>query len=280
MSFIIIVGECGSGKTLLLSHFQYNDMTQGTQDYKVAKREIEYLQQVGYRNLKIPPQKHLCFSDYDFRATKKLCRYKISGYEIGLPNKHFKTAFFPVGSKIYLDEAQKYFDSRLSFFLREEVYRWFQLHRHNKYDVYLTAQRLANIDLNIRAIADKYIVIDDLDVKTDEYGRVVKITWKTRQFTSCETAELYQLSKERGEVSKLGKEVEISTDVNLFNCYDSYSNKPVFYDASHTKTLTMDYDYFTEQGYEFTLKGIVEFNNKNYFVAPKGYLKKQKLDTA
>lgn len=280
MSFIIIVGECGSGKTALLSHYQNSAMLQGKSDYRVAKNEIEYLKQVGYSHLELPPQKHLCFSDYDFRANKKLCRYKISGYEIGLPNKHFKTAFFPVGSHIFLDEAQKYFDSRLSFYLREEVYRWFQLHRHNKYNVYLTAQRLANIDLNIRAIADKYIVIDKLDIKNDEYGRVVKITWLTREFTSCETAELYQLSKEKGEVSKLGKVVEVSTDVNIFNLYDSYSNKPVFYDASNTDSLVMDYDYFTESGYEFTLKGIVDFNNKNYFVAPKGYLKKQRLVTA
>ena len=278
MSMTIIIGEPGAGKTALMSLFQRESMINGRVDYLRAKREIEYLQSAGFSELEIPPQKHLCFSDYDFRLNRKFERYKISGYEIGLSNKHFKTRFFPVGSYIFLDEAQRYFDSRLSMYLREEVYRWFQLHRHNDYKIFMTAQRLANIDLNIRALADKYIVIDDLETKTDDYGRVEKMTWITRQFSSCETAEQYQLSKEKGEISKLGEVVKITSDVNIFKYYDSHSNKPVFYDIKYHKTL--EYDYFTEQGYAFTMQGLCEFNNQNYFVAPKGYYKKQRNDCA
>ena len=281
MSFIVVVGDPGAGKTALMSLFQYNAMTsQGASDYRVAKREIGHLRSVGYKHLKIPPQRHLCFSDYDFSINRKFSRYKITGYELGLPNRYFKTIFLPVGSNIFLDEAQRYYDSRLSFFLREEVYRWFQLHRHNKYNIYMTAQRLANIDINIRSIADKYIVIDDLVIEKDEYGRTIKITWKTRQFTSCETVETYQLSKEKGEVSKLGKEITITTNIDVFKFYNSYSNKLAFYNASYAPKSVVEYDYFTETGYEFTMKGIVDFNNKNYFIAPKGYLKNQRKDVA
>lgn len=277
MSITIICAPPGYGKTALMSLFQSQAMIGGRTDYVIAKKEIEHLQNIGFTKVNLPPQKHLCFSDYDFSLNRKYTRYKISGYEIGLTNPYFKTVFLPVGSSIFLDEAQRYFDSRLSLYLREEVYRWFQLHRHNRYKVFMTAQRLANIDLNIRSIADKFIVIDKLEVKKDEYGRVVKMTWKTRQFTSCETAEQYQLSKEKGEVAKLGESVEITTTENVFAYYNSESNKPVFYDVKYQDNSTIEYDYFTETGYAFTMKGLIEFNNENYFVAPKGYYKKQKL---
>ena len=280
MSIVIIVGDPGVGKTALLSLFQYNEMTHGMDAYFKAKKEILRLQQLGFPLVDLPPQKHLCFADYDFKISRRFSRYKVSGYEIGLPNPHFKTRLFPVGSIFFLDEAQKYFDSRISMYLREEVYRWFQLHRHNDYKFYMTAQRLANIDLNIRAIADKYIVIDKLEIKEDSFGRVSKLVWTTRQFTSCQTAEEYQLSKDKGEVSKCGEIVKISTDLNIFSYYDSCSNKPVFYSAAYSEKSTLEYDYFTETGYCFTMQGIAEFNNSNYFIAPKGYLKKSRNDVA
>lgn len=275
-----IIGKCGSGKTALMSNFQRQTMLGGFSDYSKAKREIKHLQNIGYSDLEFPPQKHLCFADYDFKINKKFSRYKVSGFEIGLANKHFNTVFFPVGSSIFLDEAQRYFDSRMSMYLRKEVYGWFQLHRHNDYKIYLTAQRLANIDINIRSLFDKIIVIDDLDVKTDDYGFVTKITWTCREFECCETAEAYQLAKEKKEISKLGKVVKYTSDVNIFKYYDSHSNKLAFYNVSYTKDLKLKYDYFTECGYEFSLEGIVDFNNKNYFVAPKGYLKRQQNDVA
>lgn len=255
-------------------------MLHGLSDYVRAKREILHLNSVGFTGLEIPPQKHLCFADYDFSLSRRFSRYKVSGYEIGLPNPHFETRIFPVGSSFFLDEAQRYYDSRLSMYLREEVYRWFQLHRHNEYNIFMTAQRLANIDLNIRALADKYIVIDKLDIKKDSYGRIVKITWLTREFSSLESAEKYQLCKDLGEVSKAGKVIRISTDINIGVFYDTHSNKPVFYSSSYKNNSIAEYDYFTETGYAFTLKGVCEFNNNNYFIAPKGYLKKTRNDVA
>lgn len=274
MSMTIICAPPGAGKTAYISLLQYNAMFFGRKDYLCAKHEINYLKQNGFSKVELPPQKHLCFSDYNFKINKRFENYKINGYEIGLTNPYFKTVFFPVGSWIFLDEAQRYFDSRMSLFLREEVYRWFQLHRHNGYKIFMTAQRLANIDINIRAIADEFIVIDKLEIKHDCYGRVKKIIWYTSQFISCEVAEQYQLAKEKGEMSKLGKKVKVETDLNIFKYYDSMSNKPVFYNISQRD---LEYDYFTEQGYSFSMKGICEFNTNNYFVAPKGYYKKQRV---
>lgn len=273
MSLVAIVGKTGSGKTAMLSKFLTDTITNNQADYRRAKREILGLQSNGFNNLELPPQKHICFSDFDYKLNKRFSSYKIDGYKIGLENKYFKTIKFPVGSSIFLDEAQRYFDSRMSFFLREEVYRWFQLHRHNDYKVYMTAQRLANIDVNIRALLEKIIVIDSLDFQYDEYGFIVKMIWSCHEFTAPDIAEKYQMACESGEKTTLGKKVTYTYNGNVFNYYNSFSNKFVFYDSSHSKYDLLEYDYYTEQGYCFTKQGIKDFNTKNYFVAPKGYYK-------
>ena len=61
----------------------------------------------GYNSLQQPPQKHLCYADFNFRLNKRLQAYRVDGYRIGLENKFFKTQKFPVGSSFFLDEAQR-----------------------------------------------------------------------------------------------------------------------------------------------------------------------------
>lgn len=278
MSMVVICGDPGKGKTALLSYFQVLDCdNNGLENYINCKREIKKLKSGGFTALEAPPQKHVCFSDYHFRISKWCQSYYVSGFEIGLSNPFYNTILLPPYASIFLDEAQKYYDSRMSRYLREEVYRWFQLHRHNHYKIYMTCQRLGNIDLNIRAIADKYIVVEDMQVKKDEYNQVTDIKWITREFTSCDTAERYLLAKESKEISSLGKEVVYKTDLPIFDYYDSFGCKPVFYDQKYV-TEVLTFDYYTEEGYEFTADSFADYNNTHYFVAPTGYLKNAKYD--
>lgn len=271
----IICGYPGVGKTALLTNFLAQRIIEyGFEDYRNCKRELSILSEGGLSFLEPPPQKHMCFSDYKFKLNKRIQSYYIDGFQIGMPNPFFKTVFIPPYSTIYLDEAQRYYDSRMSKYLREEVYRWYQIHRHNDYNVIMSCQRLGNIDLNIRGIAENFIVIDKIDVEENKYGLVTKITWITRQFHSCEVAESYLLAKERNENKDIGEEVIISTDLNVFDFYDSKSCKPAFYEGNYNKS----FDYFTDEGYQFTLESFVNYNNTHYFIAPQGFWKNAKYD--
>ena len=274
MAFYIIVGKPGAGKTLMLSYFQYLAMLDGVGAYKRACREINNLNMLGFNDVQQPPLRHLCYSDYDFKINRKYKSYYIDGYQLALPNPYFETKYLPVGSYIFLDEAQRYYDSRYSMSLRPEVYRWFQLHRHNDYTIYMTAQRLANIDINIRSIAEKIIVIDELKLKQNEYGLVKKISWKYHEFESCDTAESYCLNIDIGKKSNLGVQKKLSTNINVCQFYDTKSNKPVFYDVSYSKNNKLDYNYEVNEGYDFSLDGVIDFNSKRKFSAPKGYYKR------
>lgn len=271
----IICGIPGAGKTCKLTHFIVQRMLEnGLEDYLNLKREINQLSKGGFSNLELPPQRHLCYADYDVRVNNRLQAYYIDGFQLALPNPYFETANIPPYSTIFLDEAQKYYDSRMSKYIREEVYRWFQLHRHNDYNIYMACQRLGNIDLNIRGIAERFIVVDNLVVKEDNYGRVVKLKWTAREFFSCDTAESYMLAREKKENVDIGKVVEYETDLPIFNYYDSKGCRPAFYAGKYNQ----GFDYFTEEGYQFTLESYVEFNNKHYFVAPRGYYKNAEYD--
>lgn len=271
----IIIGIPGAGKTSLLSYKLVERMCDyGLDDYLSLKRELVKLKQGGFPNLDLPPQKHLCFADYPVRVNNRLKVYYVDGFQLALDNPYFETQFIPPYSTIFLDEAQKYYDSRMSRYIREEVYRWYQLHRHNDYNVFMACQRLGNIDLNIRSISERFWVVDKIDVKENEYGITEKITWTLREFFSCDTAENYMLAKEKNENKDIGKELIVETDLSIFDYYDSKGCRPAFYAGKYTK----GFDYYTEDGYQFTLDSYVEFNNKHYFVAPHGYYKNAEND--
>lgn len=270
----IICGKPGAGKTALLTYLQIQRMLDhGFEDFRNCKREIETLNEGGF-NLNIPTQRHVCYSDYPVHFNSKLQSYSVSGYELGLKNIYFNTAYLPPYSTIFLDEAQRYYDSRMSKYLREEVYLWYQLHRHNNYNIFMACQRLGNIDLNIRAIAECFLVIDDLKIEKNDFGMVTSLTWKLRRFDSCDIAEEYMLAREKNETKDYGDKFEITCPFNIFKMYNSHGCKPVFYQEIPDRP----YLYYTEEGYVYTLDSIVDYNGTHKVLSPKGYWKNTKLD--
>lgn len=271
----IITGVPGAGKTSYLCYLLVQRMVEnGLEDYYNSTREINELNDGGFKQLSPPPFKHLCYSDFKVKVNSRFESYYIDGFQIGMPNPFFETAFIPPYSIIYLDEAQRYYNSRMSKYLREEVYMFYQFHRHNHYNIFMACQRLGNIDINIRGIAERILVIDKIDLKENDWGMVTKITWTIREFNSCDTAESYMLARERKDNVDLGKVFTETTDLCIFDYYDSHSMKPAFYEFNYNRP----FDYYTEEGYQFTLESFAEFNSRHYYTAPKGYWKNAEYD--
>ncbi len=271
----IIVGVPGAGKTAKLTHFIYDKIINNSfEDYRKCKKEIEQMKLGGFSNLELPSQRHLCYSDYPVKIGKKYSTYYVDGFSIGMPNPFFKTRVFPPYSIIFLDEAQRYYNSRMSKYLREEVYLWYQFHRHNHYNIFMCCQRLGNIDINIRSIAERIIVIDELKVKESQWGYVTEMKWTGRVFNSCDSAETYCMAKESGTNCNMGQPYEEKIDFSVFDFYDSHGCKPMFYNGVYSQ----GFDYFTEEGYQFTLDSFVEYNNAHYYVAPRGFWKNAEYD--
>ena len=272
----IITGIPGAGKTSLLAKIAVENMLNGRERYNACRREFSLLNSTGC-NLNLPNQKHLVFSDFPVRFGRRCQTYDIDGYRIGFLSPLFKNpAYIPPYSIILLDEAQRYYDSRMSRSLREEVYRWYQLHRHDDLDVYLTCQRLGNIDINIRAIAERFIVVDNTELKKDDFGIIRKIIWYYHEFVSGDIAEKYQLEKDRSEFGRLGRDIFDCFDFDIFRCYSSKGGRPAYFRGLVNTNTPID--YYTDEGYQFTRESFVEYNNKHYFTAPLGFWKNPERD--
>ena len=275
MSITIIVGKPGAGKTVFATNILVNKMFDSFDDLCALKYEVRRLKSGGFNYIQEQPlQRHLCYSDFAVHVNKRFQSYYINGFNIALPNPYFETTFIPPYSTIFLDEAQRYYDSRNSKSLRSEVYNFYQLHRQNHYNIYLICQRLANIDLNIRCLADKIIVIDDLKFKYDNYGRIKEFKWLTREFESADTAEEYCLQKDKSEFAKLGKKVIVTSDLPLFNYYNSFANKPAFFNGNDIKK----FDYSLEPSYDYSVESFNEYNENHLYSAPAGYWKSADYD--
>ncbi len=273
---IFITGIPGAGKSSYLAKLAVDYMLNGRAKYIECKREFNTLNNSGCA-LTLPPQKHLVYSDTSITYGRRYATYNIDGFWLGVAIPLFTTSsFIPPFSTIFLDEAQRYYDSRMSKYLREEVYRWYQLHRHGDYNVYMTCQRLGNIDINLRAIAERFLVMDKIEVRTNDFGVVSKITWCYHEFASGDIAEKYQLANDNLEYEKMGKIVKDSIDYDIFSCYNSKSARPVFY--KNIINYNMPIDYYTEQGYQFTRESFVSYNNSHYFTAPLGFWKNPERD--
>ncbi len=269
----IICGEPGRGKTALMTYFAFIEMVQnGFENYWNSCRRIDILVQGGFSKLKYLPNRHTVYADYIIKNRfPSIQSYYVDGFKIALPNPFFDTAFFAPYSKIFLDEAQKYYDSRMSKYIRECVYRFYQLHRHNHLDIYMTCQRLGNIDLNIRDISERIIYVESLELKKDSYGQIIKMTWTVSEFNSLKEAESYIDTSKTSDKSKQ-KTYEYAG--NIFNLYNSYGNEPAFYDGNYER----QYDCYTEEEYIETVDSYMVYNQNHMYYAPVGYWKNEKRD--
>ncbi len=269
----IICGEPGRGKTALMTYFAYVQMVEkGFEDYWNSCQRIDILKAGGFNNLKYLPYQHTVYADYIIgNEYLGMQSYYVDGFKVALTNPFFDTAFFAPYSNIYLDEAQKYYDSRMSKYLRECVYRFYQLHRHNHLNIYMTCQRLGNIDLNIRGMSERIIYVEALKISKDSYGQITNMKWVVSEFNSLKDAEKHVESFNVDNKENI-KTYEFKGDI--FQLYNSYGNEPAFYDGNYSRS----YDCYTEEGYVETIDSYMVYNRNHMYYAPVGFWKNEVED--
>lgn len=210
---------------------------------------------------------HLVYADYYIEARgKRTVSHEINGYEIGLPDKDFGTTFFAPGAQIYLDEAQKYFNSRESKSLADRVSRWFELHGHMGFNITLAVQRPKLIDLNIRELATQVIEVVELK-HTYDYNRLVRTEWICNVDDNAARAVEYV---EGGKAGRFGQRKKFSYEGNIFKRYDSHNFYAAFLDGREEETI---FEAATAEKTDYTPTSVKAFNEKHSYVVPDGYYK-------
>lgn len=223
----IISGITGAGKTLLAVYFMYLDTcVNGYDNYLKSCKEIEKLNKNGF-NFDYPKEKHVTYYNGQVRfnppCMKVKSPYIFDPWELGLPGVGKEVCLFFPYSKIYIDEAQRFYNSRLSYYFPSFVSRFYEMHRHYGLDITLIAQRPGLIDLNIREIATEFIFVESLEKEEDCFGNLKKATWHIRKFFKNSDLEHYLDGKK-----ELGVEEIIVCEDNLYQYYDTYFFKFLF----------------------------------------------------
>ena len=146
---------------------------------------------------------------------------------------------FPVGSVLFIDEAQMWFGSREWKEFKKEDLLLFSQHRHFGYEMYLITQHPARLDTVIREIANIFWILDRYKLFTVATGYY-------------EYAHLDSLS------DKVRKKRKILLGLSrYYRCYDT------FYGAKFKNTSIESYSKWSKfRGKNYNIQRIVDMFNK------------------
>ena len=224
----IIFGKPGAGKTSLMAHLMIDLYNQHRRELQKTCEDI-IIEANRERIHQLPlPEKPPIFSNFavEFLAgyKKKFSPYFFNPYYFGIENDEFPVQHILPGGVYFIDEGQRYFNSRKSGSFPDHVSRAFETHRHFKINIYIGVQRPKLIDLNIRELTPRFWEIVDTKHETNNYGGIIKTTWHIREYNSdAEVTE--HLEKGQG-----GHEIPPIVHIgNIFEAFNSFEQKKLFF---------------------------------------------------
>ena len=250
----IIFAPPRTGKTCFLTHTACVTAFD-RQRNRAMQNEIASKIANGFDGIHTIPT-HCVAANYDIIMRKfgyrpRLSR-RINPYRLGFANPYVQTHFNLPYECICITEAQKYLNSRMSAYFPDWQSRFYEQHGHNNLDFFLDTQRPMLIDINIRELS-QFIEIVALDKRYDDFGRVCRLKWHIRRIDNSGLFDKYMASGKQ-DASCYTADIVIA-DYNVFDCYDSQSCKPKFYDGH----LQDDFDYEQARPTDETLDGYVRY---------------------
>lgn len=218
----IIFGAPGAGKSSLNTFFL--KQTYELQGRSLLLKSVERINQLNKnrKNQLSVPEKAPIFADYKVKFkvgyNKTFEPYFVNAFYLGLVNDRMETQYLPPFSKVFLGEAQRYYNSRKSSTFPDNVSRFFEMHRHYGYDIYLDVQRVMLIDSNIRDLCKHFIEVQGMEHETDDMGRTVRTTFKCREFTNWIDVNDYLTT---GAASYT--QTSYINNGDIFSCFDSFN---------------------------------------------------------
>lgn len=121
---------------------------------------------------------------------KYVSSYYMDGFHLGFENPYVDVLpVLPFG-KIFLSEAQRYYDSSHKQLARW-VSGWYEEHGHFDLDVWLDTQRPILIHKNIRELVNCFVYVDSMHNFTDKMGNIVASRWGLKEFEDWKYAEAF-----------------------------------------------------------------------------------------
>lgn len=218
----IVFGKPGCGKTAFLTAnaAQYlNGSALDGEFYDGCYEEVKQLVNEGF-SFELPKHSPV-YSNYPINVQSGVNKYTgsyyIDGFHLGFENSDVEVFNVFPGSKIFLAEAQRYYNSRKSKDLPDWVSRFYEEHRHFGLDIMLDVQRPGLIDVNIRELAEQFVEVQRIMQRKDEYGFIVATDFYCKVFDDWKFVDKYLQGTYGAE------ERVFHFDFNPFDFYQSTS---------------------------------------------------------
>lgn len=257
----IIFAPPRTGKTCFMTHMA-NEYAFDRMRNRAMQQELQQKIANGFTAIKTIPE-HCVSANYDmilrrFRYSPRRSR-RINPYRLGFDNPFVETHFNLPYEAIFITEAQKYLNSRMSAAFPDWQSRWYEQHGHNNLDIFLDTQRPMLIDVNIRELA-QFIEIIKLDISYDRLGQPCRLEWTIRRIPNSSLFDRYMASGKKDK--DCYTEETVVANYNVFRCYDSRSCKPKFYAGHFNEDIDYAQSKTTEESFDGYIKFLREFDDE------------------
>lgn len=266
---IIVFAPPRTGKTLYISSVARHVAFDRKRN-RAMQNEILLKRANGFENLNTIPQ-HCVSANYDlclreFGYRPRLSR-RINPFRLGYSNPFVDVHFNIPHECIFIDEAQKYLNSRLAMYYPDWQSRWYEQHGHNDLDIFLATQRPMLIDPNIRELA-QFTEVVKCELFYDRFGKVCGFKLLLRHIENSGLFDKYMSS---GKADKSCYTEEVYEDYfDVAACYDHQSCKPKFYDGHFDE----DFDYSPAIPYGGSIDGYIKYLEEADDELPRGFYRK------
>ncbi len=264
----IVFAKPKVGKTLYMSCIA-NELAFERERNKRMRLEILNKNANGF-NLTIP--KHCISANYDLKMRKFghtiRKNRKINPFRLGFANEHVDVHYSFEYEAIFITEAQKYFNSRMSAYYPDWQSRYFEQHGHNSMDIFMDTQRPMLIDVNIREISS-FVEVLGYKPYYDQLGQVYRVDIKLRKI---ENSTLFDIYMNSGKTNKNCYTECVETFYcNAYKIYDYKSCKPKFLDGH----IGSDIDITEGQEIGQTIEDYIKYLEELDDELPVGFYKRR-----
>lgn len=237
----IIFGGNGKGKSSLMNFF-LNESAFDADRIREGHDEIKLINEEYGINL--PKPKHLTYLNgtalfqkfrYSSRANLYLDPARL-GIQAEAPEGVKCQHILPYGT-LGIDEAQTWFASRDKDVGGNYVFSFFEKHRHNNLDIYMSTTRAKLIDKRIRELACG-MYIKDRKVTKDRYGGK-HIKWFVDDI-DVGNIDAYLDASPKDKKYYFRRKI-ITCDYDIYKIYDPESQKYLFYQGYEAKDFNPSY---------------------------------------
>ncbi len=270
----IVFAPPKTGKTLYLV-LKANEYAFDIERNRAMKNDLIKLQKMGFEKIKTIPD---CCVSSNFDMTFKKFRHndrkprRINPYRLGFSNKFVKTHFNFAYESIFITEAQKYLNSRMSLYFPDWQSRWYEAHEHDFLTIFLDTQRPMLIDSNIRELS-KFIEVIGFKRTYNNLGKFLKIEIETRVI---DNDGLFKIYIDSGKKDKnCYTTIKETFFVDPFNMYDCRSCKPKFLEGHFDEDIDYKKSFVPEETFDAYVKYLTENDDE---LPNKFYVKRSKVN--